>query len=265
MNKKFLLCIIASLALCASACTESKSHHNDDPHSTACEELGISKSLNKIINGVTCDKSKSAIVELDITNEYNNEGLCTGTIINSNTVLTAAHCFEEGAIAVAIKAGGKTYDAVQAIIHPLYDKNPSPARNYDRNDVALVKIAGTFSIAPLPIITSRSVKNGETLIVAGYGEDENKDYGTLKAAYMKASETYKSGFVLAYDDTHTNVCFGDSGGPAFGYVDGVLGVFGVTSSGTVGDCLSGDKTFFPGLYFSENTSFILANASVKQL
>ena len=55
MNKKFLLCIIASLALCASACTESKSHHSDDPHSTACEELGISKSLNKIINAVDGD------------------------------------------------------------------------------------------------------------------------------------------------------------------------------------------------------------------
>lgn len=265
MNKKLLLCLLVSITLCLSACTKSKKHHDhggDDPHATACEELGLKKSYNKIINGVECKTSNSAIVEI-LVQMGSDKGLCTGTIISANEVLSAAHCFNEPFDSVTINAGGNKYNATDVILHPAYETHPSPVSGYmyDRNDLAIVRIAGTFSIKPIPIITSASPNQGETLIVAGYGKDENGNTNKLKAAYMNVHSTYKSGFVLAYDDTHTNVCFGDSGGPAFGYVDGVLGVFGVTSTGSVKDCLSGDKTFFPNLSFAENKNFILANTT----
>ena len=265
MNKKFILCFIASLSLIVCACTKSKSHHSSNQNSAACEELGIKKYNVKIINGTTCDKSKSAIAKLSIIEANGEEGLCTGTVISSNAVLTASHCLTGNIVSIEVEVGGKKYDAVQAFMHPQYNQDYSDYIEHGRNDVAIIKIADTFQIAPLPIITSRTPQAGETLIVAGYGKDENGNTDTLKAAYMNVNKTYKSGFVLAYDDTHTNVCFGDSGGPAFGYVDGVLGVFGVTSSGTTDDCLSGDKTSFPGVYFGENLNFILTYATPKQL
>lgn len=264
MNKRFLLCLLTSLSLCLSACTESKKHdHHDEPHATACEELGLKKILhthNKIINGTECNQSKSAIVKITVKS-FDRDGTCTGTIISASEVLTAAHCFEELYSSVIITAGGSTYNASSIIVHPEYDMNPSPVSgyDYDRNDVAIVKISGTFPIKPIPLITSAAPNKGETVIVAGYGEDENGGDGKLKAAYMTIQSTYKSGFILAYDDTHTNVCFGDSGGPALGYINGVLGVFGVTSAGTAKNCLSGDKTFFPNFSFAENKNFVLGN------
>ncbi len=269
--KKFLVFLLVLLSFSCISCTKDDDNNNsggDDnnvTHNSACEELGISKNF-KIIGGTTCSTAKSPIVEILVTNSTGT-GICSGTIISSNTVLTAAHCFEDNVTSIKVIAGGKTYDATGYAVHSQYLKNPSPSSTaiYDRNDLGLVQIGSAFGITPIPVITSRSPSVGESLMVAGYGQDESGTTEVLKATYMTVSEVFTSGFVLPYDTTHTNVCFGDSGGPAFGYVNGVLGVFGVTSSGTVTNCLEGDKTFFPKISFSENTSFVVNNSGAKTI
>ncbi len=266
MKKLFFLFLVALLPI-FSACTDDDDDDNNsnNTNSTACEELGI-KSRLKIIGGVTCSTKNSAIVELLTTNSSGTY-ICSGTIISGNTVLTAAHCFSSGVSSIQVIAGSKKYSAIAYAIHSKYGQNSSPSStaSYDRNDLALVRIGETFDIKPIPVITSRAPVLGEELIVAGYGQDDNGNTETLKAAYMVVSQVFSSGFVLPYNETHTNVCFGDSGGPAFGYVNGTLGVFGVTSSGTVDDCLAGDKTFFPSIAFSENTSFVVDNSGASSI
>lgn len=270
MKKNFKLFFSIFVAIIFSisfiACGGSDDDDDQSFNSAACTELGIPKN-NKIINGVECSQKNSSIVLLKLKTP-SKISYCTGTIISSNVVLTAAHCLTIGIQAITVQVGNNSYQAVKYAYHPKYNLNPSPISeyNYDRNDIGLILINGTFAEKPMPIITSQVARKGETLIVAGYGQDENGGYAsTLKAAYMKVKNSVSSGFVMAYDDTHTNVCFGDSGGPAFGYVNGVLGVYGVTSAGTKKDCLKGDETFFPNFNYRENLNFILDYVNPRQL
>jgi secreted trypsin-like serine protease len=169
-------------------------------------------------------------------------GFCTGSIISDSVVLTAGHCVEEGAKIVLIFSNDLAHGQVNTIprarlrIADTAVQNPgwiSSAHSAD--DLALLHFTGGLpaGYAPaqmLPVVDV--VKPGDTINVAGYGiTDEGTDsVGILRQTQIYFAGQSPSGKMAIEDGTRSNVCFGDSGGPAYIQKNGTNFLWGVASS-----------------------------------
>jgi len=242
--------------------------NNDDDDNGSSGE-GVCTSFDgRIINGTECKEKRSPVASIKLEHEY-GESLCTGTLITSDIILTAGHCFSSGEVFYSgkVKVGGKNYNATQYIVHPDYDEWSGLFSGLIYNDAALVKLEKSVSdITPVPILNSRNPKVGNEIEIFGYGQRENGDYDKLYGGTMVISGMTKTHIEAYFGGTGSNSCFGDSGGPAFLKIDGQLTVAGITSTGTRDDCLAGDTTKFTLVPNDSIINFILKyapNAVVK--
>lgn len=160
---------------------------------------------------------------------------CTGTVIASDLLLTAAHCVQpKSNYAVVIPGGSapRLIQITQIALHPRFDpkqfesRRPSP-------DIAIIKLS-----EPLPAhyrtakLSSRSgfPPHGETFTLAGFGlarDGDARSAGTLRSvALPNIGSTGDSMIrVSAGNGVVAGACIGDSGGPAYsgGEVAGVIG------------------------------------------
>ena len=172
---------------------------------------------------------------------------CGGTIINEDTILSAAHCYYplETTTASYIEAGikregsskGQKIDVNAVIIHPFYDEfNNGEVAKYD-NDIAILKLKEplTFNADVLPARLPDSTLNPElkrtSAIISGWGTLrsggpasnvlqfvsvpilEISDCTNLNELYSPTNIT--SNMICAGDliDGGEDSCQGDSGGP----------------------------------------------------
>ncbi|MCX5746590.1 MAG: serine protease [Proteobacteria bacterium] len=178
---------------------------------------------------------------------------CTGTLIDKDWVLTAAHCVaSETAAGLKIRfddddindtSGGKVV-AVSAIhANPGYNE-----QNWD-NDIAVLKLATSVTDRTITPIHRASLAAGTSVIEVGYGDADNNGGGagllrklvtpTVDCA-MAHDATISGANVLCFNASDGNAsCYGDSGGPAYVQVGGALEVAGVTSGGTGQSCTDG--------------------------
>ncbi len=197
-----------------------------------------------IING-TPDLDNPAIGALSVDK---SRTFCTGTLITSQLVLTAAHCISSARssgidkiffrVDIAdntdpTKTFRSEYHAVQELV-----SNPSynGGQNGHENDLGLMVLTKKVTnVTPLPISRAPMDKKweGTTVRVVGYGliqtRPTNKSADLKYAADIPIEQINARSFIHFDKKDKKSACHGDSGGPALYKVFGKLRVVGVTS------------------------------------
>lgn len=260
MNKLFCLLSLCCLVACGGG---GGSHHHEDENDPqeSCSWLGM---IPKIRNGASCDETKSPIVSLLIVEDDNDIELCTGTLIDPTSVLTAAHCLDDNIKSVYVRYGNpdenKSSKASQLFLHPKFDGE------HPKGDIAIVKLSSSILDLPtVPLLFSRVAKEEETGTIFGYGStgtDSSFDFSTrvLKGGFAHVTEADNEVVYMKYL-YDSNTCEGDSGGPLVLMQNGEATVAAVTSSGTVEGCGYGDRSYFAALQDPEVQSFITSHSS----
>jgi len=219
---------------------------------SACTVEGdeLSRSSSPIIGG-----TRATVGQFPTTVALYNGGLCTGTLIEPDLVLTAAHCITPSLLQMSTQAevtantvvlfdstsvlsgGGRQVRLAETIPHPSFN-----VRALGDNDIGLVRLTESITDrAPTPINRIASdAPIGIAVTQVGYGMTRIGDqrsagdlyYLTDKATIACSSYGVSDANMLCFSQRDgSGKCNGDSGGPSYATIGGVERVVGVTSFG----------------------------------
>lgn len=230
--------LLGALTISALAACSPASHSNNGADAAA-----------GIIGGTEIEQNnpiRRSVVALYMMNDAGQGGICTGTLIGNNLVLTAAHCITKKMVVVfnvnldnAQQSDVRQVDAVA--VNPAYATRAN--RPTDNGDIALVHFKGAIApgYIPAPVLPAarKGILRDNTLtMLVGYGQNNGTagtGSGVLRAASVRIAKADFAPTEVALDQTHgRGACHGDSGGPAFIFVGGTAFVWGVTSRGEEG-------------------------------
>jgi secreted trypsin-like serine protease len=173
----------------------------------------------------------------------NSEGidLCSGTVVSSNVVLTAAHCVLNETFNVlrnpanfTVVTGNvdwaspaRTISAVSAVAVDPSLAWTIPGYLAVRGDAAVLKLSSPIVAPPIKLATTRTWNTGTGAVMAGWGRTTGfgpavetlrvGEAGIQSPEYCNGkSPHFESAWVLCVQDfpnARYSVCHGDSGGP----------------------------------------------------
>lgn len=217
-----------------------------------CGALGLSATTAtaKIANGTDCtDLNKSPVVMIIKNNADGSAGVCSGTMISANKVLTAAHCLENAAsvdVLLGVSANKLAYVTSNSWqIHPNFTRS---ANGILGNDVGVINVPVPLPIPSVPILASAAPQVGQKAVVFGFGTTgPAEDYGQLRSGVMKIAAVDAGRIFADYEGGTSNVCSGDSGGPLLLQIGNQLTIGGTTSYGDSATCVVGERSVFMNL------------------
>lgn len=196
----------------------------------------------------------AAIARSVVTIVGSRGNFCSGALIATDLVLTAAHCVLPGAVYKIVEDGKanppRLRDVRTVAIHPAFSLQTLLAHRATA-DVALLQLAGPAPAgkAPVPIGSPRlPVADNSHFTVAGIGvavRGDGRTGGTIRTAALVA--TGKPGTLqIRLVDALTQgtrdglgACTGDSGAPVFEDQDGGAVIIGVVSWSTAANNAAG--------------------------
>lgn len=199
-----------------------------------------------------------ATVALAATGQRGLQAFCSGTLIGPKAVLTAAHCVDGTFSIVFARRLGSSEAPVrqvaQVVVHPQYNPNgpENPSLAAPPNDIAVVLLREAAPAGHVPaVLGAAGVRTPSDALVGGYGVSRNRnlaDTGVLREVTVPIGSVnaMRRTFDTGRDDLWNphGACAGDSGGPAYGNINGVWQLLGVLSTGSelFGFCL-GSNTY----------------------
>lgn len=224
-----------------------------DPDANICKMFRTSGS-NRIIAGESCTASYVPVVKLTVFDEEDNPTVCSGVVVDSRKVLTAAHCFENFAQYATVEVRGVAKEVKNWTLHP----DLSQSEDQLLYDVALLELKEDISPPFAQLLSSSELSVGESIYIYGFGQTsaDVSSYGVLHGGKMTLSKVEELLFFADYSGQGSNTCHGDSGGPAFVLREGKLMLAGLTESGTQENCQIGDRAVFTNLGSSRSRSWL---------
>jgi secreted trypsin-like serine protease len=247
---------------------------------TADEQTPYTSVSPKIVGGTAVPNGKYPfMVYVKLYRNGKRSGFCAGSLIDRNSVLTAAHCLLNTTGAVVVvgqtdlrnKNRGQEIGASRPFIHPRYLGN-----GYDAGVLKLRR--PVKGIKPIKLATAKQnnlEEPGHILTATGWGVMKQRpdilpkrmnevsvpvvSDSRAKRAYRSQGPKYLPSLQVAAGKEGKSPCFGDSGGPLFD--PGSRTQVGITSHGAVQKC---GTARYPGVYTEVNNpnirNFILAAA-----
>jgi hypothetical protein len=171
--------------------------------------------------------------------------ICTGTLVAADLVLTAAHCLRESTeparylVRFVRERGGSDDLAVATLDVPRRTAAGGvDARLFPFGDVAWLRLAqpAPRSFRPVALVEDpdADLTPGLPLALVGFGTTgmARPDAGVRRTGIAEVGRYHRfgrfAGTIKVVSDDGTGSCRGDSGGPAYAYVDGTWRLAGLT-------------------------------------
>lgn len=202
-----------------------------------------------IIGGVVLSSANPISKNIVVVYDNIRKGLCTGSLINNNLVITAAHCVpaDKSQLFVIFTADIKNAKSAEdlqirqadkAEVSPYWATRHSALK--DHGDIALIHYQGSTPKDYVPstlLLDAKLLQKGTPVILAGYGisnSDTHEGSGILRVTYVTMEDpAYALTEVKLNQTQGRGACHGDSGGPAYVFNKAANSylLFGVTSRG----------------------------------
>ena len=223
LHRRLMPDVLALLALVSvSVCMASPASAS----ASVSEAIGTTQQA--IVDGEDDEGDKAVVALLQ-----NGKVFCTGVLITTNVVATAAHCVSPAPPdQVYFGSDPSTKHGVFIAVtttrsHPGFDEDTL------ENDVAVVGLAELAPVAPLNIVTTEFDASfvGREIRLVGFGATGPDATNDLRKRSGTTAITSYTDDDFRFRPAPSQTCVGDSGGPALARVGDHEAVIGLTSSG----------------------------------
>lgn len=232
--------MVAGLAglLTLAGCQKGSSNQN--------AQLGKNGLSTGIINGVDANGTEpfaASVIGIGTKSGNGFSIYCSGTLINNNTVVTAAHCMtdvgSDDYVVFGLQENGANVQGRKIVRSAYHEKYNAWAQEgtRDLNDIGMAQFTGGLpaNARPAQLLPDDTIlQNGTNILLVGYGVNNGSTQsgsGILRYTEAPIAEFNYGTSEIRTDEKAHGSCNGDSGGPGFVHYNGKYYLWGATSRG----------------------------------